>query len=156
MGGGDLNLKKSWHPATFRNQERVWKKEHEAEEEKKKLELLLKDREMERQFQELQRLSGIKKGIGRLEWMYAAGPSSSEELISQDREAYLLGKRSIDKILNSREKNEVSDAGYCFFFRLLTHRCPLQRNLTVVECSTIASLHMGLTRIHRGIQRLKC
>jgi hypothetical protein len=37
MGGGDLNLKKSWHPGTFKNQEIVWKKEQKLIEEKKKL-----------------------------------------------------------------------------------------------------------------------
>jgi len=27
MGGGDLNMKKSWHPVLLKNQEKVWLKE---------------------------------------------------------------------------------------------------------------------------------
>ena len=30
MGGGDLNMKKSWHPVLLVNQERVWKAEKSA------------------------------------------------------------------------------------------------------------------------------
>jgi hypothetical protein len=30
MGGGDLNMKKSWHPLLMKNQEMVWLKEKEA------------------------------------------------------------------------------------------------------------------------------
>jgi hypothetical protein len=48
MGGGDLNLKKSWHPNTLKNQEIVWKKEQKLAEEKKKLAQLRKELEAER------------------------------------------------------------------------------------------------------------
>jgi N-terminal domain of CBF1 interacting co-repressor CIR len=30
MGGGDLNMKKSWHPLLLKNQERVWIEEKKA------------------------------------------------------------------------------------------------------------------------------
>jgi len=30
MGGGDLNMKKSWHPLLMKNQERVWIEENKA------------------------------------------------------------------------------------------------------------------------------
>jgi hypothetical protein len=30
MGGGDLNMKKSWHPLLLKNQEQVWLKEKAA------------------------------------------------------------------------------------------------------------------------------
>lgn len=30
MGGGDLNMKKSWHPLLIKNQERVWLEEKKA------------------------------------------------------------------------------------------------------------------------------
>jgi hypothetical protein len=30
MGGGDLNMKKSWHPLLLKNQERVWLEEEKA------------------------------------------------------------------------------------------------------------------------------
>lgn len=65
MGGGDLNLKKSWHTGTFKNQERVWKKERQAEEEKKKVDLLLRERADERAQEELMKeLDRAKGGQG--------------------------------------------------------------------------------------------
>ena len=30
MGGGDLNMKKSWHPLLMKNQGRVWLEEKKA------------------------------------------------------------------------------------------------------------------------------
>jgi hypothetical protein len=54
--GGDLNLKKSWHPHLRKNQERVWKEEKSALEERKLIEKLRKEREEERQTEELQRI----------------------------------------------------------------------------------------------------
>jgi hypothetical protein len=56
MGGGDLNLKKSWHPLTFKNMEQVWLAEKKAEEEKAKLDQLRKEIEEERTMQELKAL----------------------------------------------------------------------------------------------------
>ncbi|KAJ1962827.1 RNA-splicing factor, partial [Dispira parvispora] len=53
MGGGDLNMKKSWHPMTYRNQEKLWKAEQKAAEEQKKLEQLRKEKEEERELQDL-------------------------------------------------------------------------------------------------------
>lgn len=47
--------------------------------------------------------------------MYAAGPASSTELISEDQEAYLLGRRSVNKLLDSRGENEVM---VCVFLRI--------------------------------------
>lgn len=63
MGSSDLNLKKSWHPSTFKNQERVWKEEQKRKEEERKLEQLKKELAEERQLQELQQMqeeSGAK------------------------------------------------------------------------------------------------
>ncbi|KAF9565143.1 RNA-splicing factor [Mortierella alpina] len=102
MGGGDLNLKKSWHPGTFRNQEKVWKEERKAADEEKKLQQLRKELEEERQIQELQRIqeqAGGKKRSDRLDWMYQAAPSAGAR-DEKDLEDYLLGKRRVDDILN--------------------------------------------------------
>ncbi|KAF9160119.1 RNA-splicing factor [Actinomortierella ambigua] len=104
MGGGDLNLKKSWHPGTFRNQEKVWKQERRAAEEEKKLQQLRKELEEERQIQELQRIqeaAGGKKRQDRLDWMYQAPPTGSnkDEAALED---YLLGKKRVDDILNKK------------------------------------------------------
>ncbi|KAJ3039004.1 RNA-splicing factor [Rhizophlyctis rosea] len=103
MGGGDLNLKKSWHPGTLRNQEKVWKKEQEAEEERKKLEQLIKEKNEERQMQELTALNEAtgktKKRTEKLDWMYSSGPSGAQSIVDEDREAYLLGKKRVDKLV---------------------------------------------------------
>jgi N-terminal domain of CBF1 interacting co-repressor CIR len=48
MGGGDLNLKKEWHPLTFKNQEMVWLAERRQEQEERKMEQLKKELEQER------------------------------------------------------------------------------------------------------------
>ena len=56
MGGGDLNFKKSWHPLSYKNMEKVWQAEQAAEEERKKTEQLKKELEEERAMQELKAL----------------------------------------------------------------------------------------------------
>ncbi|KAH7080235.1 Pre-mRNA splicing factor-domain-containing protein [Paraphoma chrysanthemicola] len=101
--GGDLNLKKSWHPHLRKNQERVWKEEKSALEERKQIEKLRKEREEERQIEELQKLqeaSGGKLITKRVDWMYA-GPSGDGAAVTEEREGYLLGKRRIDNLLKS-------------------------------------------------------
>lgn len=95
-------MKKSWHPGTFRNQEKVWKEERKAADEEKKLQQLRKELEEERQIQELQRIqeqAGGKKRSDRLDWMYQAAPSAGAR-DEKDLEDYLLGKRRVDDILN--------------------------------------------------------
>ncbi|KAJ3156661.1 RNA-splicing factor [Geranomyces michiganensis] len=118
MGGGDLNLKKSWHPGTLRNQEKVWKRERDADEEKKKLDQLLKEKMEERQLMELQALNEAtgkaKKRSERLDWMYSAGPGGSKAIVDEEREAYLLGKRRVDRVVESASTVEEMDAGAQF------------------------------------------
>ncbi|KAG5514018.1 hypothetical protein PMAC_000640 [Pneumocystis sp. 'macacae'] len=102
MGGGDLNMKKSWHPLLIRNQEKVWMEEKKALEERKRIEQIKKEIEEERQLQELQKLqeaSGGKKRVERLDWMYAAPHLSSDLRTTEEMEAYLLGRKRIDDIL---------------------------------------------------------
>ncbi|KAM8718006.1 hypothetical protein ACLKA7_004676 [Drosophila subpalustris] len=106
MGGGDLNLKKSWHPHTMKNQERVWKAEQAKQEEERKLNDLRKEITEERDREQLRRLgenSGVlassNGGEAKLEWMY----KNSAELIN--REEYLLG-RKIDKSFEQLEAEE--------------------------------------------------
>jgi len=103
MGGGDLNMKKSWHPLLLKNQERVWLEEKKALEEKKKLDQLRKEKEEERQLQDLQRLQEEqtgKKRTEKLEWMYTT-PATGSNQNSNDLEDYLLGKKRVDKILTA-------------------------------------------------------
>ncbi|KAF8633037.1 hypothetical protein AX15_001627 [Amanita polypyramis BW_CC] len=109
MGGGDLNMKKSWHPLLLKNQERVWLEEKKALEEKKKLEQLRKEKEEERQLQELQRLQEEqtgKKRTEKLEWMYAT-PATGMSQNQNDLEDYLLGKKRVDKILTADENAKL-------------------------------------------------
>ncbi|KAJ6544656.1 hypothetical protein DFH09DRAFT_1389980 [Mycena vulgaris] len=95
MGGGDLNMKKSWHPLLITNQKRVWIEEKKALrlEEKKKLDQLRKEKEEERQMQELQWLQEEQTGKKRTEKLDNAN----------DLEDYLLGKKRVDKILTADE-----------------------------------------------------
>ncbi|KAJ7290287.1 Pre-mRNA splicing factor-domain-containing protein [Mycena rebaudengoi] len=103
--GIDLNTKKSWHPSRRANQERVWIVEKKAFEEKMKLDQLSKEREEERQMQELRRRQEDQTGTKRterLEWMYVT-PASLTRTIqnSSDLEEYLLGKKRVDKTLTT-------------------------------------------------------
>ncbi|KAG7452364.1 uncharacterized protein BT62DRAFT_926559 [Guyanagaster necrorhizus] len=109
MGGGDLNMKKSWHPLLLKNQERVWLEEKKALEEKKKLDQLRKEKEEERQLQELQRLQEEKTGKKRtekLEWMYTT-PATGSSQNPNDLEDYLLGKKRVDKILTADDNAKL-------------------------------------------------
>ncbi|KAG8758763.1 RNA-splicing factor, partial [Ceratobasidium sp. 423] len=109
MGGGDLNMKKSWHPLLMKNQERVWLEEKKALEEKKKLDQLRKELEEERQLQELQRLQEAqtgKKKVEKLEWMYAT-PASGGGPSANELEDYLLGKKRVDQMLKGDESAKV-------------------------------------------------
>ncbi|KAI5116191.1 hypothetical protein M0805_002286 [Coniferiporia weirii] len=112
MGGGDLNMKKSWHPLLMKNQERVWLEEKKALEEKKKLDQLRKEKEEERQLQELQRLQEEQTGRKRadkLEWMYAT-PATGSSTNKNDLEDYLLGKKRVDKLLTGDENEKIGAA----------------------------------------------
>ncbi|KAF2838983.1 hypothetical protein M501DRAFT_934321 [Patellaria atrata CBS 101060] len=107
--GGDLNLKKSWHPVLMSNQRRVYDEEKKALEERKKIELIRKEREEERAIQELQNLqeaAGGKKRMNRVDWMYA-GPSSGQVGTTDEMEGFLLGKRRIDTLLKNEENTKL-------------------------------------------------
>lgn len=106
MGGGDLNLKKSWHPLTLRNQEIVWLAEQKAIEEAKLRELKRKELEREKQMTELQKLQEeaglIPKRAERLDWMYAGTASQMKTV----QEEFLLGKRRIDQGIGTAASEE--------------------------------------------------
>ncbi|KAK7158652.1 hypothetical protein R3I94_005098 [Phoxinus phoxinus] len=105
MGGGDLNLKKSWHPQTLKNIERVWKAEQKHEAERKKIEELQKELKDERAREEMTRYAqetgAVKKKDDRLDWMYQ-GPTGQ---ISRDE--YLMG-RPIDKQITQQYEEPES------------------------------------------------
>ncbi|CDZ96771.1 Uncharacterized conserved protein [Phaffia rhodozyma] len=110
MGGGDLNMKKSWHPVLISNQERVWKVEKKKADEDRKLKQLMKERDEERQLQELQRMQEMqtgKKKVDKLDWMYAT-PASGGGIKGEELEDYLLGKKRVDQILKGDEEKKVA------------------------------------------------
>jgi hypothetical protein len=116
--GGDLNLKKSWHPVLMSNQKRVWAEENKALEERKKTDQVLKERAEERALLELEKLqeaAGGKKRTDRVDWMYngpgAGGPGAGGG-VSEEMEGYLLGKRKLDGLVQRAETDAMKkDAG---------------------------------------------
>ncbi|TIB40080.1 hypothetical protein E3P86_00817, partial [Wallemia ichthyophaga] len=110
MGGGDLNMKKSWHPMLMKNQRVVWDKEQDVLHEKKKLEQLRREKDEERQLQQLQQLQHASTGSApsdRMEWMYAA-PATANSLNSSEMEDYLLGKKRVDHILKGDDEKGLA------------------------------------------------
>ncbi|KAG8566231.1 hypothetical protein GDO81_013149 [Engystomops pustulosus] len=105
MGGGDLNLKKSWHPQTLRNVEKVWKAEQKHEAERKKIEELQRELRDERAREEMQRYAedtgAVKKKDEKLDWMYQ-GPGGMV-----NRDEYLLG-RPVDKFILDKMQDPES------------------------------------------------
>ena len=70
---------------------------------------LRKEKEEERQLQELQRLQEEQTGKKRqekLEWMYST-PATGSGPSANDLEDYLLGKKRVDKILTGDENDKV-------------------------------------------------
>lgn len=112
MGGGDLNLKKSWHPVLMSNQRRVWEEEKKALDERKRTQQMMKERQEERNIQEIQEMqeaAGGTKRAQRVEWMYN-GPSAGQSGTTEEMEGYLLGKRRIDGLLKGTENKKLEKA----------------------------------------------
>ncbi|KAK5164315.1 RNA-splicing factor [Saxophila tyrrhenica] len=117
--GGDLNLKKSWHPHLMTNQKRVWAEEKKALDERKKIEQVLKERAEERQILELEQMqeaAGGKKRTDRVDWMYnGPGSNGPGAGVSEEMEGYLLGKRRLDGLVKKSEteslKKDAESAG---------------------------------------------
>ncbi|EPZ30953.1 hypothetical protein O9G_005218 [Rozella allomycis CSF55] len=112
MGGGDLNLKKSWHPGTYKNMEDVWKREQKLEKEYQKALQVAKEMEEQRKAEEYKRLQEeaglIERRPDRLEWMYSGQGVNSQQL----NEEYLLGKRRVDEDIETAPLlKEVENAG---------------------------------------------
>ena len=107
--GGDLNLKKSWHPVLMSNQRKVWEEEKKALEERKRIDQMMRERQEERQIQELQQLqesAGGPKRLARVDWMYS-GPAAGQAGTTEEMEGYLLGKRRIDGLLKGSENEKL-------------------------------------------------
>lgn len=93
-GGMGFLHKKGFHPATFRNLEKVWLAESRVEDEKKRLEDYKRELDEERQIEELRRIQAERgdtvsqRRDRTLDWMYE-GPAAQRE---EEKEEYLLGK----------------------------------------------------------------
>jgi len=112
MGGGDLNLKKSWHTGLLSNQRKVWEAEQQALSERKMIEQVRREREEERQMEEIARLaeeSGGPKKQQRVDWMYT-GASAGAGGTTEEQEAFLLGKRRVDTILKREDAKQLENA----------------------------------------------
>ncbi|KAF4510982.1 hypothetical protein G6O67_002824 [Ophiocordyceps sinensis] len=121
MGGGDLNLKKSFHPTLRRNQAAVYDEEQKALAERKRTRLRIDEIKEERAKEELQRqleAAGGKKRVDRVDWMYQ-GPTDGQAGTTEEQEAFLLGKRRIDTLIKGSEhKNLEKGAGEESFMAL--------------------------------------
>ncbi|ORZ25349.1 Pre-mRNA splicing factor-domain-containing protein [Absidia repens] len=132
MGGGDLNLKKSWHPSTFKNQERLWKQEKKHAEEQTKIEQMKKELQEERQLLELQRLqedAGSRKRSDRLDWMYAAPSSNGPKAGGSEMEDFLLGKKNVDDLLKNKAANETTTTDATERFALTNSNANTERDI---------------------------
>ncbi|KAF5017745.1 hypothetical protein F66182_10302 [Fusarium sp. NRRL 66182] len=121
MGGGDLNLKKSFHPALRRNQQAVWDEEQKALAERKRTQQRINEIKEERAKEEVQRqleAAGGRKRVDRVDWMYQ-GPTDGQTGTTEETEAYLLGKRRIDNLIKGTEHKKLEkDAGTDSFMAL--------------------------------------
>lgn len=91
----------------------MWSEEQKALEERKRIEQLRRERDEERQIQDLQRLqedSGKSRQHNRVDWMYQA-PSTATGQYAEEMDGYLLGKRRIDGILLRNEQQENHKPG---------------------------------------------
>ncbi|KAI1123690.1 Pre-mRNA splicing factor-domain-containing protein [Nemania abortiva] len=106
--GGDLQLKKSYHPALLKNQAKVYEAEQAALAERKKTEARIQEIKEERAQKEIQEkleAAGGRKRIDRVDWMYQ-GPSDGQGGTTEELEGFLLGKRRIDTILTRGPDND--------------------------------------------------
>ena len=114
--GGDLNLKKSWHPVLMSNQKRVYEEEQKALQERKRTQERVKELQQERQIEELQKMqeeAGGPRRQNRVDWMYS-GPAAGQAGTTEEMEGYLLGKRRIDPLVKGTENKKLekgSDEG---------------------------------------------
>ena len=109
MGGGDLNLKKQWHPAKLENMQKVYEAERKHKEELRRTEVLRKEIAQERELADMRRMQEaagfVEQRSERLDWMYtgAAAATTTTQAPTQDDE-YLLGKRKATDILDGKQE----------------------------------------------------
>ncbi|KAF3353964.1 hypothetical protein VdG1_07863 [Verticillium dahliae VDG1] len=105
--GGDLNLKKSFHPGLLKNQAKVWEEEKKALDERKKTQQRINELKEERAREEIQKqleAAGHTKKIDRVDFLYN-GPTNGQTGTTEEMEGYLLGKRRIDNLITGRHSD---------------------------------------------------
>jgi hypothetical protein len=133
--GGDLNLKKSWHPVLMSNQRRVWEEEKKALDERKRTEQRIKELKEERAKEEIQaklEAAGSRKRVDRVDWMYQ-GPSSGQAGTTEEMEGYLLGKRRIDGLIKGTENKKLEKQASEESFMALQHANTLRDTASKVR-----------------------
>lgn len=104
MPGLSFLSKKSWHTSNISNQEKVWIAEQKAAAEEAKLKELTQQIKLEREQEELQKITGQKSsstGDRGVDWMYEGHKRGEEDeerrKVQEDaqNEAYLLGKEYV-------------------------------------------------------------
>jgi hypothetical protein len=95
-------------------QPREWTAEKAALHEKKKITQFQREREEERaleQLEKLQETTGRKPAVKhKLAWMYQT-PSDENALMDESREAYLLGRKRVDKLLRVSDEDINNSLG---------------------------------------------
>jgi hypothetical protein len=107
--GGDLLSKKGWHVGLLVNQRKVWEAEQQTLAERKKIEQVRREREEERQMEEIARLAeenGGQKRQQRVDWMYT-GATAGAAGTTEEQEAYLLGTRRVDNLLKKEDSKAL-------------------------------------------------
>ncbi|KAM0326378.1 hypothetical protein ACHAQA_006980 [Verticillium albo-atrum] len=121
--GGDLNLKKSFHPGLLKNQAKVWEEEKKALDERKKTQQRINELKEERAREEIQKqleAAGHTKKIDRVDFLYN-GPTNGQTGTTEEMEGYLLGKRRIDNLITGSDHKKLEkQAGQESFMALQT------------------------------------
>eukprot|EP00835_Amoeboradix_gromovi_P006892 NODE_931_length_3011_cov_0.275069.p2 type:complete len:158 gc:universal NODE_931_length_3011_cov_0.275069:2718-2245(-) len=95
--GRNLNMKKSWHPLSRQNLEKMMVESQKKKEENRKIKELEKEIKVQRQQQEWDELQGKKKD--RVDFLYAG------QSIVEDNEDYLLGKSTVSEMILKNESS---------------------------------------------------
>ena len=133
--GGDLNLKKSWHPVLMSNQRKVWEEEKKALDARKRTDQRIKELKEERAKEEIQNkleAAGSRKRIDRVDWMYQ-GPSSGQAGTTEEMEGYLLGKRRIDGLIKGDDHKKLEKKAAEDSFMALQHANTLRDTASKVR-----------------------
>ena len=95
--GRNLNMKKSWHPLSRQNLEKMMIESQKKKEEDRKIKELEKEIKLQKQQEEWDELQGKKKD--RVDFLYA-GHSMGE-----DKEDYLLGKVTVSELVDKQQQH---------------------------------------------------